>query len=155
MFVKDIERRCGYFCNFRFSPEDLRGVLQILHTPYTALHTLAQHFLVSSCIWDFWFKLVVEGRREWGEVYTPWQFFSLCKPHFTANYTVHSAHCKLHTAVLHTDKAKKGWKGGGAITHWSALQNPCMDEEVRKRCFSIYPFLTELTVNKRREMGEV
>ena len=91
MFVKDIERRCGYFCNFRFSPEDLRGVLQILHTPYTALRTLVQYFLVSSRIETFGLSwLSREGGS--GGRFTHFGSFSS-----SANHT-----------LLHADQAKKG-----------------------------------------------
>ena len=104
------------------------GVLQILHTPYTALHTLAQYFLVSSCISNFWFW----GEGGSGRRFTHLGSFFLLLQH-TLYCILHAAHCTWRgcNCTLRCDSKPLYWSG--SKKNWALL-------EYFQRCFSIYSF---------------
>ena len=96
---------CGNFLQFRtFSTGDLRAVLKILHTPYIALHTLAQYFLGSSSSSNFW---VLDGC--WGKGWRSGRRFThLCQFFLQTSLQGggYGLKCRLHC----TSKAiKKYW----------------------------------------------
>ena len=86
---------------------------------------------IFSCFLLHFKLLVLGGRREWEEVYTPWQFFLLLQ--HTLYCILHAAHCTWRgcNCTLRCDSKPLYWSG--SKKNWALL-------EYFQRCFSIYSF---------------